>query len=221
MPQRHPPHQPPIRMINVNLKPIRSYLLAGLAVWLPILVTIAVVRFLVDLMDQSMALLPETYQPERWLGFPIPGFGVVLSLVILFVTGLIATNFLGQRLVRWGESILDRIPLVRSVYSATKKMIQAVLSTNSQAFRKVLLVEYPRKGLWTLAFQTAQTSKEITQHTGTEMLSIFVPTTPNPTGGFLMMIPKSDVIELAMTVDEAFKLIISLGVMHTTPQHHA
>ena len=134
-------------------------------------------------------------------------------MLLLFFTGLLATNFLGQRLVSWSEAILDRIPLVRTIYNATKQVIQAIFSTNSQAFRKVLLIEYPRKGLWTVAFQTAITAPEITQHTGIEMLSVFVPTTPNPTGGFLMMIPKNDVIELTMSVDEAFKLIISLGVM--------
>ena len=197
----------------MKFKPIRSYLLAGLVVWLPILVTIGIVRFIVDLLDQSIALLPHAYQPERWIGYHLPGFGVLLSLLLLFFTGLLATNFLGQRLVSWSEAILDRIPLVRTIYNATKQVIQAIFSTNSQAFRKVLLIEYPRKGLWTVAFQTAITAPEITQHTGIEMLSVFVPTTPNPTGGFLMMIPKNDVIELTMSVDEAFKLIISLGVM--------
>lgn len=172
-----------------------------------------VLRFIVDLLDQSMALLPNAYQPERWIGYHLPGFGVLLSLILLFITGLVATNFLGQRLVRRSESLLEKIPLVRSIYNATKQVIQAVFSTNSQAFRKVLLVEYPRKGLWTLAFQTGVTPADITKHTGIEMLSIFVPTTPNPTGGFLMMIPKSDAVELSMSVDEAFKHIISLGVM--------
>ena len=182
-------------------------------VWLPILVTMMVLRFIVDLLDQSIALLPDAYQPDRLIGYHLPGFGVLLSLLLLFITGLLVTNFLGQRLMRWSELLLDRIPLVRSIYSATKQMIQAVFSTNSQAFRKVLLIEYPRKGLWALAFQTGVAPKEITHHIGTEMLSVFVPTTPNPTGGFLMMIPRSDAIELSMSIDEAFKLVISLGVM--------
>ncbi len=201
------------------MKFIRSYLLAGLVVWLPLLVTMMVLRFIVDLLDQSIALLPYAYQPDRLIGYHLPGFGVLLSLLLLFITGVLVTNFLGQRLMRWSELILDRIPLVRSIYNATKQMIQAVFSTNSQAFRKVLLVEYPRKGLWTLAFQTGVSPTEVTRHTGTEMLSIFVPTTPNPTGGFLMMIPKSDAIELSMSVDEAFKLIISLGVMQGHTLH--
>jgi len=188
-------------------------------VWLPILVTMMVLRFIVDLLDQSIALLPNAYQPERWIGYHLPGFGVLLSLLLLFITGLLVTNFLGQRLMKWSELILDRIPLVRSIYNATKQMIQAIFSTNSQAFRKVLLVEYPRKGLWTLAFQTGVAPSEIIQNTGIDMLSIFVPTTPNPTGGFLMMIPKSDAIELSMSIDEAFKLIVSLGVMQSDLSH--
>ncbi|HAU3942040.1 TPA: DUF502 domain-containing protein [Legionella pneumophila] len=194
-------------------KSIRSYLFAGLVVWLPILVTLVILRFIVDLLDQTIALLPKAYQPAQLLGFHLPGLGVVLSLILLIITGLFATNFLGQRLVSWSESILDRIPLVRSIYNATKQVINTILSTNSQAFRKVLLVEYPRKGLWSLAFQTGITAQEINQHTGTEMLSIFVPTTPNPTSGFLMVVPKSDVIELSMTIDEALKFIITLGVL--------
>lgn len=194
-------------------KSIRSYLLAGLVVWLPILVTFVVLRFIVDLLDQTMALLPDAYQPEQLIGIHLPGLGVLLSLMLLIVTGLIATNFLGQRLVSWSESILERIPLVRSIYNATKQVINAIFATNSQAFRKVLLVEYPRKGMWSLAFQTGITTEEVNRHTGSEMVSIFIPTTPNPTSGFLMVVPREDVIELSMTIDEALKFIISLGVM--------
>lgn len=192
---------------------LRKYLLAGLVVWLPILVTIMVLRFIVDLLDQTLALLPNSYQPDQLLGHHIPGIGVVLSLVLLLITGILATNFLGQRLVGWGESILARIPLVRSIYSAVKQVIHALLSTNSQAFRKVLLIQYPREGLWTIAFQTGETSSEMNQKANDEMVSLFVPTTPNPTSGFLMMLPKRDVIEIDMTIDEALKYIISLGVM--------
>jgi uncharacterized membrane protein len=188
-------------------------LLAGLVVWLPVIVTFVVLRFIVDLLDKSIALLPHAYQPEQLFGFHLPGYGVLLSLILLFVTGLIATNFLGQRLMRWSEAVLDRIPLVRSIYSATKQVMETVFSSNSQAFRKVLLVEYPRKGLWTIAFQTGVASDMVQEHTGTEMLSIFIPTTPNPTSGFLMMVPKSDATELSMSIDDALKLVISLGVM--------
>lgn len=196
---------------------IRRYLLAGLVVWLPILLTFGVLRFIIDLLDSTIALFPNAYQPQQLLGINIPGLGVILSLLLLFVTGIFATNFLGQRLMGWGESLLARIPLVRSIYNAAKQMIQAIFATNSQAFRKVLLVEYPRKGLWSLAFQTGSATAEIIEHTGEQMVSIFIPTTPNPTSGFLIMIPKRETVELSMSIDEALKLIISLGVMQAAP----
>lgn len=196
-------------------KSIRSYLLAGLVVWLPIIVTFVVLRFMIDLLDKSIALLPAAYRPEQLFGFHLPGFGVVFSLLLLFLTGLLATNFLGQHFMRWGEAILDRIPLVRSIYSATKQVMETVFSSNSQAFRKVILVEYPRQGIWTIAFQTGAANKEVVAHTGVEMMTIFVPTTPNPTSGFLMMVAKSDTKELSMSVDDALKLVISLGVVQT------
>lgn len=192
---------------------IRRYLLAGLVVWLPILVTMGVLRFIIDLLDNTMALIPKAYQPEQLLGIHIPGFGVLFSLVLLLITGIFATNFFGQRLVSWGESLLARIPLVRSIYNAVKQVINAILSTNSDAFRKVLLVEYPRKGMWSIGFQTGAVNAEINEKANEEMLSLFIPTTPNPTSGFLMMVPKKEAIELNMSIDEALKFIISLGVM--------
>lgn len=194
-------------------KLIRSYLLAGLVVWLPILVTFVLLRFIIDILDKTIALLPHAYQPEQLVGFHMPGLGVLFSLVLLLITGIVATNFLGQRLVSWSELVLAKIPLVRSIYNATKQMIQTILATNSESFRKVLLVEYPRKGLWSVAFQTGMTHVEINQKTGVEMVSIFIPTTPNPTSGFLMMVPKDDVIELSMSIDEALKFVISLGTL--------
>ncbi|MFI4963520.1 MAG: DUF502 domain-containing protein [Legionellales bacterium] len=172
-----------------------------------------VLRFIIDLLDQTLALIPTAYQPEQLIGHHIPGLGVLLSLILLVVTGLIATNFFGQRIVRWGESLLSRIPLVRSIYNAVKQVIGAVLATNSGAFRKVLLIEYPRKGLWSLAFQTGTGNSEVNEKAKAEMISVFIPTTPNPTSGFLMMVPKEDVIELDMSVDAALKFTISLGVM--------
>jgi len=196
---------------------VRRYLLAGLVVWLPILVTIGVLRFIIDLLDQTLALLPNSYQPEQLLGHHIPGFGVLLSLILLLLTGLVATNFFGQRLVIWGESLLARIPLVRSIYSAVKQVINAVFASNSQAFRKVVLIEYPRKGSWSLAFLTGTVNQELNQKTEQELISVFVPTTPNPTSGFLMMLPKKDALEVNMSIDEALKYIISLGVMQPNP----
>ncbi|CDZ78417.1 hypothetical protein BN59_02727 [Legionella massiliensis] len=199
-------------------KSLRSYLLTGLIVWLPVLVTFGVLSFIVDLLDRTIALLPYAYQPKQLLGVQIPGVGVVISLVLLLGTGILTTNLLGQRLMAWGEAFLARIPLVRSIYNTAKQVIQAIFATNSQAFRKVLLVEYPRKGLWSLAFLTGSPHPELASQMGEEMLTIFVPTTPNPTSGFLMMIPKSETVELSMTIDEALKFIISLGVMQSAPQ---
>lgn len=198
-------------------KSLRGYLLAGLVVWLPILVTIGVLRFIIDLLDNTLALIPKGYKPDQLIGVHIPGLGVILSLVLLLATGIFATNFFGQRLVSWGEALLSKIPLVRSIYNAVKQVMNTVFSTNSEAFRKVLLVEYPRKGLWSLAFQTGSVSTEINSKLNDEMLSLFIPTTPNPTSGFLLMLPKREAVELNMSIDEALKLIISLGVMQTEP----
>lgn len=197
------------------LKPklLRSYLLTGLVVWLPIIVTFVVLRFIVDLLDTTIALIPNQYQPQQWLGVEIPGLGVIFSLLVLIFTGIIATNFLGQRLFSWGEAVLARIPLVRSIYTATKQVIQALFATNSVAFRKVLLIEYPREGLWSLGFLTGNTPKWGEQKE--PMVSVFIPTTPNPTSGFLILVPESQTRPVAMTIDEALTFIISLGVMQT------
>jgi uncharacterized membrane protein len=194
----------------VNAKSIKSYLLAGLVVWLPLLITFVVLQFIVGLLDKTLALIPKAYQPAHLIGFNIPGLGIVLSFIILICTGFLVTNYLGQRLVVWGELLLARIPLVRSIYNAAKKVIHALLTTNSDAFRKVLLVQYPREGMWSLAFQTGVVSPAISDK---DMISLFIPTTPNPTSGFLMMVQRGEVIELEMTPDEALKYIISLGVM--------
>ena len=199
-------------------KSLRSYLITGLIVWLPILVTFVVLRFIIELLDKTIALLPTAYQPQHLIGMRIPGLGVIISLLLLLATGILATNFFGQRLMAWGEALLAKIPLVRSIYNAVKQVMQAIFATNSQAFRKVLLIEYPRKGSWSIAFLTGSPNSEILTATGEELLSVFVPTTPNPTSGFLMMIPKKETIELSMTIEEALKFIISLGVMQSEQQ---
>ncbi|MCR9191208.1 MAG: DUF502 domain-containing protein [Gammaproteobacteria bacterium] len=191
------------------MKYLRSALLAGLVVWLPILVTVGIVSFIVQVLDHSIALLPATYQPK----LSIPGLGVVFSLVVLLITGIIATNILGERLVRWSELLLDKIPLVRSIYNMSKQIIQTVVSTDSQAFRKVVLIQYPRKGLWSLAFQTGSTSDDLSKDFGKDTISVFVPTTPNPTAGFLLVVPKDEILELSVSSEDALKYIVSLGVM--------
>ena len=198
-------------------KSIRGYLLAGLVVWLPLWVTFVVLQFIISLLDKTLELIPAAYRPDQLIGHHIPGLGVLLSLVLLLVTGLVATNFFGQRLVHWGESLLSRIPLVRSIYNAVKQVISAILATNSEAFRKVVLVEYPRKDSWSVAFQTGAVISELSAKTNEEMISLFIPTTPNPTSGFLVIVPKADVVELNMSIDEALKFIISLGVVQSQP----
>ena len=200
----------------MNTKSLRSYLLAGLVVWVPILVTFVVLRFIVDILDTTMALIPLKYQPEQLVGMPLPGLGVIVSLILLLVTGIIATNFFGQRLFSWGEALVTKIPLVSTIYNATKQVIQAVFASNSQAFRKVMLVEYPRKGLWSLGFLTGS-ARTFTSE-GEAMVSVFIPTTPNPTSGFLLLVPENEAKEVKMTVDQALKYIISLGVMTTVPK---
>ena len=192
---------------------LRRYLIAGLLVWLPIGVTVLVVKLLVDLMDQTLVVLPEAYRPDRLLGFHIPGLGVVLSVLVVLSTGVVMAHFFGQQLLAAWEAILNRIPLVRSIYSSVKQLSATLLSSGGQSFRKVLLIEYPRKGLWTLAFQTGTDIGEAQAKTGEDVINIYVPTTPNPTSGFFLMVPRRDVVELDMSIDEGLKMIISMGVV--------
>ena len=192
---------------------LRRYLIMGLLVWLPFGVTLLVVKLLVDLMDQTLLVLPEAYSPDHLLGFHIPGLGVVLSVAVVLTTGVIMANFFGQQLLAGWEAILNRIPLVRSIYAGVKQLSETLLSSGGQSFRKVLLVEYPRKGLWTLAFQTGTEVGEAQARTGEEVINVYVPTTPNPTSGFFLMVPRRDVLELDMSVDEGLKMIISMGVV--------
>lgn len=195
---------------------LRRYFFAGLLLWLPIIITFYVLSFLVGLLDQSVNLLPAAYRPDVLLGFHLPGLGVILSLVVVFTTGMLITNILGRKLVEFWEKILARIPLVRSIYSSSKQVIETLFSSNGQAFRRVLLVEYPRAGCWSIAFQTGTGTSELHNKVGQPLLTLFVPTTPNPTSGFLIVVPKKDVIELNMSVDEALKMVISLGVIQPT-----
>ncbi len=192
---------------------IRRYLVAGLLVWLPLVATFFVIRLLVEWMDQSLLLLPQDYRPENLLGFTIPGLGVVLSLLILLLTGLVAANLFGRKLVSLWELILSRIPLVRSVYSAVKQLVETMFSDSGQSFRKVLLVEFPRRGLWTLAFQTGSGMKEAQEMTGRNLVNVYIPTTPNPTGGYFVMVPREDVRELEMSVDDGLKILLSMGAV--------
>lgn len=193
--------------------PIRRYLIAGLLVWIPVWTTFFVLNFLIDIFDGIIRLLPSAYQPEQLFGFPVPGLGLVVSLVVVFTTGLLVTNFLGRKIVAVSESLLDRIPLVRTIYRAVKQVMETIFSSSNDSFRKVLLVEYPRHGSWSIGFQTSTASSKVSEPTGKTLLSVFVPTTPNPTSGFLIMVPVEETQELNMSVDEALKLVISLGVV--------
>lgn len=201
------------------LKRIRSYLLAGLLVWLPLGVTIFLLQFAVKAMDRSLGLVPREIREELTIPilgitvFEIPGIGLILTVLILLVTGLLMANLAGRKLVGFGESLLERIPLVRTIYSAVKNFAEIVFRPDGQSFKKVLLFEYPRKGLYALAFQTSSDVGEIDERTGDKLVCCFVPTTPNPTSGFIILVPQKDVIELDMEVDAALKMIISLGVV--------
>lgn len=196
---------------------IQRYFISGLLVWVPIWVTILAIKFLVDILGMTLLLLPKQYQPDALLGFHIPGIGVVITLLVIFITGAIAANFVGNKIVLIWDGLISRIPLVRSVYMGVKQIMQTLFTPGGQSFRKVLLVEYPRTGMWTVAFQTGDSNPEIDKAgPGEPMVSLYVPTTPNPTSGFLLMMPRKNVIELNMTVEQALKFVISLGVVQPT-----
>jgi uncharacterized membrane protein len=192
---------------------VRRYLVAGLLVWLPIGVTILVFSLLFDLMDRLLLLLPPGWRPEQLLGFRIPGLGAILAVIVLLLTGVLAANLLGRRLVTSYESLLARIPIVRTIYSAVKHFAEVVFSDSNASFKKVLLIEYPRPGLYSIAFQTSENPQEVQARTGDEIVTVFLPTTPNPTSGFMLFVPRRGVTELDMSVEDALKMVISLGVV--------
>jgi uncharacterized membrane protein len=192
---------------------MKRYLVAGLLVWVPLGITIWVLHFLVTTLDQTLLLMPETWRPDRWIGTHIPGFGVLLSFAILFLTGVIAANFFGARLIRIWESLLGRIPVVKSIYSSVKQVSDTLLSDQGNAFRKALLVQFPHQDSWSIAFLTGSPPASVAMHLPEEHLSVYVPTTPNPTSGYFVILPKSKVRDLDMTVDEALKYVISMGVV--------
>jgi uncharacterized membrane protein len=190
----------------------RRYLITGLLIWVPLVITVWVLNLLVSTMDQSLLLLPQSLRTENWLGVHIPGLGVILTLVVVFTTGVLAANFIGQKLVRFWESVLLRIPVVNSIYKAVKQVSDTLFSGSGHAFRKVLLVRYPHPEAWSLALQT-NVPIEITGHFSEEHVAVFIPTTPSPVNGFYFYVKRSEVIELDMSIDEALKYIISMGVV--------
>jgi uncharacterized membrane protein len=195
---------------------LRRYLVAGVLVWLPILATIWVITFIIDLTDRLLLFLPENYRPQALVGFPLPGLGIVLALVVLLATGLLVTNFLGRRLVTYWENLMKRIPLVRSVYGGVRSFAESVFSTKN-TFRKVVMVEYPRLGMWSIGFVTSEDIAEVSAKTGQQQMCVYVPTTPNPTSGLIVMVPREQVVELDMTIDQAMRMIITCGVVVPTP----
>ena len=192
---------------------IRGYFLAGLLVIVPLGAVIFVISAILRLMDRALGVIPPKFHPETYLPFKIPGLGLLLFIALVLVTGVLVKNYFGRRVVDFGEYIVSKIPLVRPLYAAVKQLILAIFGDTHDAFKRVVLVEYPRKGVYSLAFVTAQTSGEIQEQMGTKMLSIFLPTTPNPTSGFFLVLPEEDTIPLTMSVEEAFKLLISGGVV--------
>jgi uncharacterized membrane protein len=192
---------------------MKKYLITGLLIWIPLAITLWVLQLIVGTMDQSLRLLPPQYQPEVLLGYKIPGLGAVLTVLVVFLTGLLASNILGQRLLMLWENILGRIPVVKTIYNGVKQVSDTLFAPGGQAFRQALLVQYPRQGSWTIAFLTGQPGGDVTNHLRGDFVSVYVPTTPNPTSGFFLMMPRSDVIELEMSVDEALKYVISMGVV--------
>jgi len=192
---------------------VKKYLITGLLIWIPLVITIWVLKLIVDMLDQSLLLLPEQWRPDFWLPVHIPGLGAILTIVIVLATGVFATNFFGAQLVELWHHILQRIPVVKSIYSSVKQISDTLFSSSGQAFRKALLVQWPHEGMWTIAFMTGAPGADVAQHLPADCVSVYVPTTPNPTSGFFLMMPRSAVHALHMSVDEALKYIISMGVV--------
>jgi len=191
---------------------LRRYFVAGLLVWIPLGITLWVLKITVELMDESLLLLPQAWHTEAVFGFHVPGLGIILTLAIVLATGALATNFFGRKLLSYGDSVLGRIPIVRSIYGGVKQISDTLFSPEGKAFRRAVLVRYPHQGAWTVALVTGTPEHEVAGILGRDQISVFVPTTPNITAGFFLIVPRSETIELDMTVDAALKYIISMGV---------
>ncbi len=192
---------------------IRKWLLSGLLVIVPLTITLLVLQWVLNFLDQTLLILPDSWQPDKLLGFHIPGFGVLLALGSLLLVGAVASNFVGKKLVGWWDNLLHRIPIVRSIYSGVKQVSDTLFSESGNAFRKAVLIQWPREGAWTIAFVTGVPGGDAANYLQGDYLSVYVPTTPNPTGGYFIMLKASDCIELQMSVDEALKYIVSMGVV--------
>jgi uncharacterized membrane protein len=200
---------------------VKKYLITGLLIWIPLVITLWVLKIIVDALDQSLLLLPDAWRTENWLGVHIPGLGAILTIAIVLGSGIFARNFFGAQLVQLWNDVLARIPVVNSIYSSVKQISDTLFSSNGQAFRKALLVEWPHPGMWTIAFLTGTPGGDLARHIPADSVSVYVPTTPNPTGGYFIIVPRSKVIELEMSVDQALKYIISMGVVPAVDDHDA
>lgn len=195
---------------------LRAYLVTGILIWLPLAVTLWVLDMIIGTLDQTLVLLPDAWRPQSLLGFDVPGLGVVLSVLVLLGTGMIAANVLGQRLFDYWDALMSRIPVVKSIYSSVKQVSDTLFSDTGQSFKKPLLVQFPHQGLWTVAFQTGSLPDSVNQSLadlGDEYIGVYVPTIPNPTSGYFVMVAKKETRELGMTVDEALKYAISMGMV--------
>lgn len=192
---------------------LKKYLITGLLVWVPLAFTIWVLDLIVSSMDRTLLLLPPPWRPESWLGFPLPGAGLLLSAVVLLLTGMAAANIMGQRMVKWWEGLLSRIPIVRSIYSSVKQVSDTLLAPDGHSFRRAVLVEFPQRGQWTIAFVVGAPSERVTGQLGGDFMVVYVPTAPNPTSGYTLIVRAEEVRELDMSVDEALTFVISLGVV--------
>tara|TARA_B100001250_G_scaffold340584_1_gene308295 strand:- start:383 stop:1003 length:621 start_codon:yes stop_codon:yes gene_type:complete len=199
------------------MKKLRTIIVAGLLVWIPIGLTIFVIKLLIDLLAQIYLLIPPALRPDNLLGIEIPGIGIIIAIIMVLLTGLIAANYFGNRIIKAWDAFLDRIPFIRSIYSPLKKFSELVLSDQTQNFSKVLLIEYPRKGVYSLCFQTSKELGEVQDQSGEELVCVYIPTTPNPTSGYIVLVPQNEVKELEMSVEDALKMIISLGVVVPDP----
>lgn len=192
---------------------LRKWLLAGLLVLVPLIITLGVLEWVISTLDKTLNILPAKWHPDQWIGARIPGLGVVFALGVVVSIGALASNIVGNRLVNWWHALLHRIPVVRSIYSGVKQVSDTLFSDKGNAFRKAVLVQWPREGMWTVAFLTGTPGGEVARHVPDDCLSVYVPTTPNPTGGYFVMLKRADCIELEMSVDEALTYVVSMGVI--------
>ncbi len=198
---------------------LKRYLITGLLVWIPLGLTIWVINFLFSFMDQVLLLLPASWRPEYWLGFHLPGTGLVIAGLVVLLTGVLAANIIGQRLVQWWESALSRIPIVSNIYRSVKQVSDTLLSQDGHAFRRAVLVEFPQRGQWAVGFVVGTTAAQLSQRLDPLAVTVYVPTAPNPTSGYTLIVSPSEIHDVDMSVDDALKFVISMGVVmpHASP----